>query len=139
MFFRKPPQPKVQNNMKAAASIANMNMSSSNTSNASKDLNLESSIPEELLFPDTPTPSFSKVTPGRPPASTPARQAPPSIPPSIPPPPPLRSANIADNNLTNISSPPVYHPSDRPSNIISPPTHKFPKLSPDSGKVEIES
>ena len=29
---------------------------------------------------------------------------------------------------------PVQYQEPRPANIISPPVHKFPKLSPDSGK-----
>ena len=31
---------------------------------------------------------------------------------------------------------PVQYQESRPANIISPPVHKFPKLSPDSGKLE---
>ena len=29
-----------------------------------------------------------------------------------------------------------YQPESRPANIISPPVHKFPKLSPDSGQFQ---
>ena len=31
---------------------------------------------------------------------------------------------------------PVQYQESRPANIISPPVHKFPKLSPDSGLLE---
>ena len=43
---------------------------------------------------------------------------------------------VRTNSLTSdLHSPPVpvYHNDSRPSNIISPPIQKFPKLSPDSG------
>ena len=99
MFFRKPPPPKVQ------------------TSNSSSKDSM-SSIPEELLFPDTPSapPTFTK-SPGR------GRGR-------------GRGRGGRGGGAASLASPPVsaYHGAEsRPSNIISPPVQKFPKLSPDSG------
>ena len=96
--FRKPTQPKVQNTSKSSLS----------------------SIPEELLFPDT-TPSFSKPVPG---SSSSVRGG-------------VAGDQGAHCRVSGLHSPPMYpHNSDnRASHIISPPVNKFPKLSPDSGKA----